>query len=178
MSAEPNLTLHLRTRNLRRDATGHNVWDIATSAETLPAAQVALLLCDVWDHHWSRGAEERLEVMIPRMTSRSAASADSPPCRTSWKSAMSCSTSASVGGRRHARKAKVSMISFQHASPPTAGSQTKTMSRPGPSPICTLRTSNEDTMTLLLMFSAAWLTKFVGVTCTTCAPASSTSGCT
>ena len=34
---------------------------------TLAPGETALLLCDVWDHHWSRGAEERLEAMVPTM---------------------------------------------------------------------------------------------------------------
>lgn len=31
----------------------------------VPTAQVALVLCDVWDRHWSRGAAERVEVLAP-----------------------------------------------------------------------------------------------------------------
>ena len=29
--------------------------------------RTALLLCDVWDHHWCRGAQERLEPLVPRI---------------------------------------------------------------------------------------------------------------
>ena len=29
--------------------------------------EIALVICDVWDRHWCRGAAERLEVMLPRM---------------------------------------------------------------------------------------------------------------
>jgi len=32
------------------------------------AENSALLLCDVWDRHWSRGANERVNAMIPRMS--------------------------------------------------------------------------------------------------------------
>ncbi len=30
--------------------------------------QCALLLCDVWDQHWCRGAQDRLEEMLPRLS--------------------------------------------------------------------------------------------------------------
>ena len=38
-----------------------------TEAVALAPDETALLLCDVWDGHWSRGAEERLEEMVPTM---------------------------------------------------------------------------------------------------------------
>lgn len=61
------LSLHLRRQVLELDAAGHLVWRTARQLAQWPAAQTGLLLCDVWDSHWSRGARERLEVMIPRM---------------------------------------------------------------------------------------------------------------
>jgi nicotinamidase-related amidase len=30
-------------------------------------ARTAVILCDVWDHHWCRGAERRLAALIPRL---------------------------------------------------------------------------------------------------------------
>ncbi len=61
------LCLTLRTQRLERDARGRNVWRICES-ETHPSAErTALILCDVWDAHWSRGANERLAEMLPRM---------------------------------------------------------------------------------------------------------------
>jgi nicotinamidase-related amidase len=36
-------------------------------SKTLAPAEVVMVLCDVWDRHWCRGAEERLAVMLPRM---------------------------------------------------------------------------------------------------------------
>ncbi len=62
------MRLMLRSRYLTRDANGRNVWQTSVERRTVPAAQTALLLCDVWDRHWSRGAQERLEAMIPRMS--------------------------------------------------------------------------------------------------------------
>ena len=62
-------TVHLKLRQqaLARDAGGHTIWQAVASSRALPAAKTALLLCDVWDSHWCRGARERLDAMIPRM---------------------------------------------------------------------------------------------------------------
>lgn len=62
-------TLHLTLRRQRliRDDHGHNVWETVLEERDVPATQTALLLCDIWDKHWSRGACERLDAMIPRM---------------------------------------------------------------------------------------------------------------
>ena len=62
-----HLTLHLRSQHLTTDAGGHTVWQVEERLAAWPASETALLLCDVWDNHWSRGAVERLDVMIPRM---------------------------------------------------------------------------------------------------------------
>ena len=59
--------LHLRTQALAADAGGHACWQVDTQVLSIPATQVALLLCDVWDNHWSRGAAERVTAMAPRM---------------------------------------------------------------------------------------------------------------
>ena len=67
------LELKLREQTFRQDESGHNVWKVREWSETIPAAGMALLLCDVWDTHWCRGAVERLEAMIPRMNETVAA---------------------------------------------------------------------------------------------------------
>lgn len=67
MSNEPMLSLSLRRQELTPDENGYAAWRAATQPQAWPAQETALLLCDVWDRHWSRGATERLEAMIPRM---------------------------------------------------------------------------------------------------------------
>ena len=67
MGTDGTLRLTLRRQALRQDAGGHNVWETSLTEKTLPASQIALLLCDVWDRHWSRGATERVDVLVPRM---------------------------------------------------------------------------------------------------------------
>jgi nicotinamidase-related amidase len=59
--------LRLRTQVLTADAGGHARWQARTRVLSVPAPEVALLLCDVWDNHWSRGAVERVNAMAPRM---------------------------------------------------------------------------------------------------------------
>ena len=61
------LRLNLRSQKLVRNADGYNVWQAETCEQTLAANQTALVLCDVWDKHWSRGANERLAKLLPRM---------------------------------------------------------------------------------------------------------------
>ena len=61
------LHLHLRRQRLTVDEGGHRVWRTVTEEAAWPAASTALLLCDVWDSHWCRGARERMEPLVPRM---------------------------------------------------------------------------------------------------------------
>ena len=65
--ATQSLNLTLRHQTLTRDTGGHNMWQVTEETRTFPADQTALLLCDVWDNHWSRGAVERENLMVPRM---------------------------------------------------------------------------------------------------------------
>ena len=61
------LALNLRSRKLVTSAEGYNVWKSETVSRKVKAAETALVLCDVWDKHWCRGANERLAEMLPQM---------------------------------------------------------------------------------------------------------------
>ena len=61
------LQLNLRSQSFMQDANGYRLWQVNNIEQTWPADKTALLLCDVWDQHWCRGACERLEEMIERM---------------------------------------------------------------------------------------------------------------
>ncbi|HUU08939.1 MAG TPA: isochorismatase family protein [Phycisphaerae bacterium] len=61
------VTFTVRSRQLVQDDQGHNVWKVETRTHTVKAAETALVLCDVWDKHWCRGANERLAKLLPRM---------------------------------------------------------------------------------------------------------------
>ena len=61
------LRLNLRSQHLAQDEGGHAIWQVQTSTQEWAADQTALLLCDVWNGHWCRGAVERLDAMVERM---------------------------------------------------------------------------------------------------------------
>ena len=63
------LTLNLRARRYGFDSRNYQIWKEDTFTQTVEASHTALLICDVWDRHWSRGARERLDAMVPRMAS-------------------------------------------------------------------------------------------------------------
>lgn len=56
-----------RSQVLKRDPGERAYWEVVEQEVELPCGQTALLLCDVWDKHWSRGASERVDEMVPRM---------------------------------------------------------------------------------------------------------------
>lgn len=64
---ERTIRLQVRTQVLSQDAGGHATWQVVTEPRSLLTSQTMLLLCDVWDRHWSRGASERVDAMAPRM---------------------------------------------------------------------------------------------------------------
>ncbi|MGA2032095.1 MAG: isochorismatase family protein [Thermoguttaceae bacterium] len=61
------LTVHLRSQVLKADVGGHNRWQVVNHAKSLKAEETAIIICDMWDKHWSRGAAERVGQMAPRM---------------------------------------------------------------------------------------------------------------
>ncbi len=61
------LTLNLRRQKLVQNDQGYNVWKVETTTRKVKASETALVLCDVWDKHWCRGANERLAEMLPQM---------------------------------------------------------------------------------------------------------------
>lgn len=61
------MELSLRAQSLTNDADGHAVWQAEETSETWAPEKAALLLCDVWNSHWCRGAVERLDAMVGRM---------------------------------------------------------------------------------------------------------------
>ena len=61
------LTPTLLSRELGRDQHGYLGWTTTERQARIAPERAALLLCDVWDRHWCRGAEERLASLLPRM---------------------------------------------------------------------------------------------------------------
>jgi nicotinamidase-related amidase len=61
------LKLNLRCQELISDERGYAAWQVQSSLHTVPAAKTVILICDMWDNHWSRGAADRVSAMAPRM---------------------------------------------------------------------------------------------------------------
>jgi nicotinamidase-related amidase len=59
--------LQVRSQVLGTDATGHAEWQVVVTPHTLDPARSAIVICDMWDRHWSRGATERVGKMAPIM---------------------------------------------------------------------------------------------------------------
>jgi len=63
------LSLHLKTQHFQPDQNGHAQWVGRMIEQKVRADQTALVICDMWDRHWSRGASQRVDVMAPRTNS-------------------------------------------------------------------------------------------------------------
>lgn len=59
------LRLHLQRRI--ETFRGSASWDVVVVPKDVPVNRVAVLLCDVWDNHWCRGAAERVNAMAPQI---------------------------------------------------------------------------------------------------------------
>ena len=62
-----NFTFTLQHQRLGSDANGWSQWETCHETRAVAAARVAIIICDMWDKHWSRGAAERVDIMAPRM---------------------------------------------------------------------------------------------------------------
>ncbi len=69
---DSRLDLELRHQELSKD-NGFAVWKTITTEAQWEPARTALVLCDIWDSHWCRGAVERLNAMTPQMNEVAAA---------------------------------------------------------------------------------------------------------
>jgi hypothetical protein len=67
MSEQAAFTFHQRHWKLSQDAGGHVIWQEECVAHTVPSCRTAIIVCDMWDRHWSRGAAERVDAMATRM---------------------------------------------------------------------------------------------------------------
>ncbi len=61
----PVLTLAMRTRV--EAFKGSTVWQEAHIDTKIPVSQTAILICDMWDHHWCSGSEKRVGILAPKI---------------------------------------------------------------------------------------------------------------
>ncbi|MFB3882483.1 MAG: isochorismatase [Armatimonadota bacterium] len=66
-SKSGEIALNMRFRAWRAGASQPGEWELVTVAKRVRAAETAIIICDMWDKHWCRGANERVAVMAPRM---------------------------------------------------------------------------------------------------------------
>lgn len=60
-----NLRLNLRSRV--EAFKGSGVWQEVHFQKDFPISQTAIVICDMWDHHWCKGAESRVVVLARKM---------------------------------------------------------------------------------------------------------------
>ena len=61
------MKLELQTQLPAKDAKAQEAWQSLTFEQRWLAEETAIIICDMWDKHWSRGATERVAAMAPRM---------------------------------------------------------------------------------------------------------------
>ena len=64
---KPEGTLRLPLRARVETFKGSGEWDEVVVEKELPIAETAILICDMWDKHWCRGATDRCEVIAKKM---------------------------------------------------------------------------------------------------------------
>lgn len=67
MDVKNKLYLNLCTQELLMDSKGYKNWYKCVEQINLDAAETAILICDMWDRHWCRGAEERGEMLAVKI---------------------------------------------------------------------------------------------------------------
>lgn len=63
----PKGTIPLPVRLRMESPDNKGGWMAQTETRALPLAETALLICDMWDRHWCRGASERCQALAERM---------------------------------------------------------------------------------------------------------------
>ncbi len=61
------LTFNLRSQKLMRDEENRAYWEAEEKQKKIPAEKTAILICDMWDNHWSHGAALRVKEIAVRM---------------------------------------------------------------------------------------------------------------
>jgi nicotinamidase-related amidase len=60
-----DLSLDLRSRIELHKGSGE--WQEVHFKKTIPAGQTAIVICDMWDNHWCKGAAQRVGVLAEKM---------------------------------------------------------------------------------------------------------------
>src|SRR6266850_3028051 len=66
-AAIPGGPLELHTRSRVEAVKGSGEWQAAEKTVAWEPKKTAIVICDMWDQHWCKGATERVAEMAPRM---------------------------------------------------------------------------------------------------------------
>src|SRR5262249_2664096 len=64
---KPEGTLRLKLRTRVETFKGSGQWDEVNLVKEVSAAEVAIIICDMWDQHWCEGATARCGVLADKM---------------------------------------------------------------------------------------------------------------
>ncbi len=64
---KPEGTLRLKLRTRVETFKGSGRWDEVNLVKEVPVAEVAIIICDMWDKHWCEGATERCRALADKM---------------------------------------------------------------------------------------------------------------
>jgi nicotinamidase-related amidase len=67
VSRNEKLSLTLQSQELRQDKRGWNYWHTLEKPVKVKASELLILICDMWDDHWSTAAAVRVAAMAPKM---------------------------------------------------------------------------------------------------------------
>lgn len=61
------VSLRLARRKLVESSQGSRVWQTKREDLAIPANRLAVIVCDMWDRHWSTGASLRVDQLAPKI---------------------------------------------------------------------------------------------------------------
>ena len=61
------MKFHTKTRELHKDERGYKRWVELKRVIEIDPENLAILICDMWDKHWSRSATERVDAMAMKL---------------------------------------------------------------------------------------------------------------
>jgi nicotinamidase-related amidase len=65
LAVQPSIEITARKRV--QPFNGSKKWPEVKMGQRIRPAQTAVIICDMWDHHWCKGAERRVGELAPRM---------------------------------------------------------------------------------------------------------------
>lgn len=63
----PVVSLRLARRKLAENSQGSRLWHTEREDLTIPANRLAVIVCDMWERHWSTGATLRVDQLAPKI---------------------------------------------------------------------------------------------------------------